>query len=97
MDLLDEECKLPKGSAEHFTDAVHRTHKNHFRLTVSLLCILFKLTFNALCLPIPVINCMHNVYLAIIFFMLTVTHYIKFFNIWLLVVQYLCRYLASQS
>ena len=37
MDLLDEECKLPKGSAEHFTDAVHRTHKNHFRLTVSLL------------------------------------------------------------
>ena len=34
MDLLDEECKLPKGSAEHFTDAVHRTHKGHFRLTV---------------------------------------------------------------
>ena len=36
MDLLDEECKLPKGSAEHFTDAVHRTHKGHFRLTVGL-------------------------------------------------------------
>ena len=34
MDLLDEECKLPKGSAEHFTDAVHHTHKGHFRLTV---------------------------------------------------------------
>ena len=34
MDLLDEECKLPKGSAEHFTDTVHHTHKGHFRLTV---------------------------------------------------------------
>ena len=47
MDLLDEECKLPKGSAEHFTDAVHRTHKNHFRLTVSLLCILFNVLTNS--------------------------------------------------
>ena len=36
MDLLDEECKLPKGSAEHFTDAIHCTHKDHFRLTVGL-------------------------------------------------------------
>ena len=29
MDLLNEEYKLPKGSAEHFTDAIHCTHKNH--------------------------------------------------------------------
>ena len=36
MDLLDEECKLPKDSADHFTNAVHCTHKNHFRLTISL-------------------------------------------------------------
>ena len=39
MDLLDEECKLPKGSAAHFTDAVHRTHKGHFRLTVGSACL----------------------------------------------------------
>ena len=37
MDLLDEECKLPKGSTEHFTDAVHHTHKGHFRLTVGFI------------------------------------------------------------
>ncbi|XP_065907507.1 unconventional myosin-VI-like [Dysidea avara] len=34
MDLLDEECKLPKGSPDHFTDTVHSTHRGHFRLTV---------------------------------------------------------------
>ena len=32
--LLDEECKLPKGSHTHFTEAVHSKHKNHFRLSV---------------------------------------------------------------
>jgi myosin heavy subunit len=36
VDLLDEECKLPKGSHTHFTEALHSKHKNHFRLTVSL-------------------------------------------------------------
>ena len=36
MDLLDEECKLPKGSPDHFTDTVHSKHKGHFRLTVSV-------------------------------------------------------------
>ncbi|CAI8049871.1 Unconventional myosin-VI, partial [Geodia barretti] len=32
VDLLDEECKLPKGSPQHFTDIVHSRHKDHFRL-----------------------------------------------------------------
>ena len=32
IDLLDEECRLPKGSNEHFTTAVHIKHKGHFRL-----------------------------------------------------------------
>ena len=35
IDLLDEECKLPKGTALHFTDCVHTGHKDHFRLAVS--------------------------------------------------------------
>ena len=35
IDLLDEECKLPKGSPQHFTDSVHEQHKDHFRLQVS--------------------------------------------------------------
>ena len=35
IDLLDEECKLPKGSPQHFTDTVHTQHKDHFRLCVS--------------------------------------------------------------
>ncbi len=34
--LLDEECKLPKASHTHFTEAVHSKHKNHFRLSVRL-------------------------------------------------------------
>ena len=34
IDLLDEECKLPKGSPQHFTDSVHEQHKDHFRLQV---------------------------------------------------------------
>ena len=37
IDLLDEECKLPKGSPQHFTDMVHSRHKDHFRLCVSIL------------------------------------------------------------
>lgn len=32
IDLLDEECRIPRGSNEHFTSLVHSTHKNHFRL-----------------------------------------------------------------
>ena len=35
IDLLDEECKLPKGSSRHFTETVHHTHRAHFRLSVS--------------------------------------------------------------
>jgi len=35
VDLLDEECKLPKGTHTHFTEAVHSKHKGHFRLSVS--------------------------------------------------------------
>ena len=34
LDLLDEECKLPKGSNQHFTTAVHKKHADHFRLMV---------------------------------------------------------------
>ena len=34
IDLLDEECKLPKGSTQHFTDSVHSRHREHFRLNV---------------------------------------------------------------
>jgi len=30
--LLDEESKIPKASDETFTDKLHNTHKNHFRL-----------------------------------------------------------------
>ena len=30
--LLDEESKLPKSSASHFTSTVHTTNANHFRL-----------------------------------------------------------------
>ena len=34
IDLLDEECKLPKCSNQHFTEMLHQTHQKHFRLTV---------------------------------------------------------------
>lgn len=34
FDLLDEESKLPKPSANHFTEAVHATHSGHFRIDV---------------------------------------------------------------
>ena len=36
LDLLDEESKLPKSTAEHFTIEVHEKHKGHFRLAVSV-------------------------------------------------------------
>jgi myosin-6 len=32
LDLLDEECKLPKGSCQHFTTSVFKKHPDHFRL-----------------------------------------------------------------
>lgn len=32
--LLDEESKLPKHSADHFTTEVHRVWGNHFRLAL---------------------------------------------------------------
>ena len=34
IDLLDEECRMPRASNEHFTTAVHHRHCNHFRLVV---------------------------------------------------------------
>uniref|UniRef100_A0A1A8G0F4 Myosin VIa n=1 Tax=Nothobranchius korthausae TaxID=1143690 RepID=A0A1A8G0F4_9TELE len=34
LDILDEENRLPQPSDQHFTDAVHNKHRNHFRLTV---------------------------------------------------------------
>jgi myosin-6 len=34
FDLLDEESKLPKPSSVHFTETVHSSHTNHFRLAV---------------------------------------------------------------
>ena len=44
IDLLDEECKLPKGSSHHFTETVHHTHRAHFRLSVSTNCLWSKYT-----------------------------------------------------
>ena len=35
LDILDEESKLPRPSAQHFTATVHQKHKDHFRLAVS--------------------------------------------------------------
>uniref|UniRef100_A0A914ELL3 Myosin motor domain-containing protein n=1 Tax=Acrobeloides nanus TaxID=290746 RepID=A0A914ELL3_9BILA len=32
LDMLDEEARLPRPSPKHFTDEVHKQHKNHFRL-----------------------------------------------------------------
>lgn len=34
IDILDEESKLPKPTAEHFTRELHQKHKNHFRLAL---------------------------------------------------------------
>ena len=34
IDLLDEECRLPRASNEHFTAAVHHRLGGHFRLVV---------------------------------------------------------------
>ena len=52
IDLLDEECKLPKGSSKHFTNTVHSKYRHHPRHDVSQLCLcqpvhsaLFLLTF----------------------------------------------------
>lgn len=35
LDILDEENRLPQPSDQHFAEAVHSKHKDHFRLTVS--------------------------------------------------------------
>ena len=32
IDLLDEECRLPRGTNEEFTLTIHKKHQNHFRL-----------------------------------------------------------------
>lgn len=34
FDLLDEESRLPKPSAQHFTQSVHAANKGHFRLAL---------------------------------------------------------------
>lgn len=34
FDLLDEESRLPKPSAQHFTQSVHASNKSHFRLAL---------------------------------------------------------------
>uniref|UniRef100_A0A6G1S8K6 Myosin heavy chain 95F n=1 Tax=Aceria tosichella TaxID=561515 RepID=A0A6G1S8K6_9ACAR len=34
FDLLDEESRLPKPSAQHFTQGVHEAHRGHFRLAL---------------------------------------------------------------
>ncbi|XP_020900789.1 unconventional myosin-VI [Exaiptasia diaphana] len=34
LDTLDEESKLPKPTAAHFTTEIHNKHKDHFRLTI---------------------------------------------------------------
>ncbi|XP_034530133.1 unconventional myosin-VI-like isoform X1 [Notolabrus celidotus] len=34
LDILDEENRLPQASDQHFAQAVHNKHKDHFRLTV---------------------------------------------------------------
>lgn len=49
LDILDEENRLPQASDQHFAQAVHSKHKDHFRLTVRLhpfsLVIHFSLLF----------------------------------------------------
>ena len=40
IDILDEESKLPKPTAEHFTRELHEKHKKHFRLAVSELLLI---------------------------------------------------------
>lgn len=35
LDILDEENRLPQPSDQHFVEAIHTKHKDHFRLTVS--------------------------------------------------------------
>ena len=40
IDILDEESKLPKPTAEHFTRELHQKHKNHFRLAVGEILLL---------------------------------------------------------
>uniref|UniRef100_A0A8B9RN63 Unconventional myosin-VI n=1 Tax=Astyanax mexicanus TaxID=7994 RepID=A0A8B9RN63_ASTMX len=34
LDILDEENRLPQPSDQHFAEAVHSKHKDHFRLTI---------------------------------------------------------------
>ncbi|GAA6108727.1 myosin VIb [Tachysurus ichikawai] len=34
LDILDEENRLPQPSDQHFAEAVHNKHKEHFRLTI---------------------------------------------------------------
>uniref|UniRef100_A0AAR2LAH3 Unconventional myosin-VI n=1 Tax=Pygocentrus nattereri TaxID=42514 RepID=A0AAR2LAH3_PYGNA len=34
LDILDEENRLPQPSDQHFAEAIHSKHKDHFRLTI---------------------------------------------------------------
>lgn len=35
FDILDEENKLPRATAEHFTAEVHKKNNNHYRISVN--------------------------------------------------------------
>ena len=50
IDILDEECKLPKATAEHFVETVHHTHSNHFRLSVSFLPLVLCVGLGPVCM-----------------------------------------------
>lgn len=46
LDILDEENRLPQASDQHFAQAVHSKHKDHFRLTVRLHPYPFSLCYS---------------------------------------------------
>lgn len=50
LDILDEENRLPQPSDQHFAEAVHSKHKDHFRLTVSDDLLLLVLIFQKILL-----------------------------------------------
>lgn len=46
LDILDEENRLPQPSDQHFAEAVHSKHKDHFRLTVRYGLVLSSSHYN---------------------------------------------------
>ncbi len=46
LDILDEENRLPQPSDQHFAEAVHSKHKDHFRLTVRYGLVLSSSYYN---------------------------------------------------